>query len=478
MKEMKKINKMKKIFCTVTICVFFLARAMANDSTKLLLPEEFFSLVNKYHPLAKLASIQVDKAHATLTSTRGGFDPVLGMTVGNKTFDNINYYQRNVTELVIPTWYGIEMYAGIEYQGGSRNDPRESSGKTSFAGFGIPLAKNLLMDKRRATLLQAKNMLQASEQEKRMMLNNLMNDAAEAYWQWAGTYLIYKSYTDVIELNRKRVSLVNTAFRNGERPAIDTIEALVQLQYYEYQQNQARLNWQTAGLHLSTFLWKDNNQQYDIPEDVLPGKKLEDLIDGVNFPELQKLVDDAVRVHPELSIFNYKLKEMNIQKKLKFQELLPKLDIKYSLLGKGYDFASVAAKSSFDNNYRFSINFSMPLRLSEGRGQYKMTKLKISETKLQQTQKETIVINKVKSYYAQLVNYKTQVAILKNIYNNNRQLQKSEEFRFFNGESSLFLVNSRENKTLESAIKLAETAISYNKTDYALRWASGILWKY
>jgi outer membrane protein TolC len=107
-----------------------------------------------------------------------------------------------------------------------------------------------------------------------------------------------------------------------------------------------------------------------------------------------------------------------------------------------------------------------------------MAKLKIRETQLQQNQKEIGIIYKVKNYYNQLVNYKTQVNLLQKTYNNYLQLQRGEETRFFNGESSLFLVNSRENKTLETLVKLTEVVVKYNKTSISLQWAAGLLWQY
>jgi outer membrane protein TolC len=162
---------------------------------------------------------------------------------------------------------------------------------------------------------------------------------------------------------------------------------------------------------------------------------------------------------------------------LKFQELLPKADLKYNQLGKGYNVASTAVKTLFDNNYRFGLGFSMPLRISQGRGDYKLAKLKITETQLQQNQKQAEIENKVKNYYNQLVNYKAQVALLQKNYASYMALQRGEEIRFFNGESSLFLVNSRENKALETLIKLTEATVKYNKTSFGLQWAAGQLWQ-
>jgi outer membrane protein TolC len=471
-----KNKKMKKIFLIVTI-LFFAKNSEAQDSVKTLSLNSFLQVVKKYHPVAKQAALVVQKADAGLVIARAGFDPIAGIDGGNKTFDGINYYQNNQLQLAIPTWYGIEVNTGIEYLTGSRTDNDQTLGKTSFAGLTLPLAKNLLMDKRRAALQQAKIMTKASVQEQRLLLNDLLLDATDAYWKWVEAFYVYETYNNVIAINNRRTELVKTAFKIGERPAIDTTEALAQLQNFEYQQNEALLAWQNASVMLTTFLWKDNNVSYDLPVDVRPDKKISDLYDAVIFPELAKLIDDAKKTHPALSIYSFKLRGLDIEKKLKFQELLPKLDVKYNQLGKGYNIASTASKTLFDNNYRFGVAFSMPLRLSQGRGEYKMAKLKITETKLQQATKENEIVNKVKAYYNQLVNYKAQVNLLQRNYQNYYRLQKGEEVRFFNGESSLFLVNSRETKALETLIKLTEITTKYNKTAQGLQWAAGQLWQ-
>jgi hypothetical protein len=52
---------------------------------------------------------------------------------------------------------------------------------------------------------------------------------------------------------------------------------------------------------------------------------------------------------------------------------------------------------------------------------------------------------------------------------------KAEETLFENGESSLFLINSRENKVLEAEKKLIDLKTKCIKTIYALQWSSGLL---
>jgi outer membrane protein TolC len=52
-------------------------------------------------------------------------------------------------------------------------------------------------------------------------------------------------------------------------------------------------------------------------------------------------------------------------------------------------------------------------------------------------------------------------------------LLDGENSRFDNGESSLFLVNARENRYLDAQIKLRELQSKYFKTEAALKWAVG-----
>lgn len=466
---------MRTLF-TIIFAMFF-CPAFSQDSLKSLSFSGFLTIVKQYHPVARQASILVQKADASLLSQRGAFDPEIAGGGGDKTFDGISYYRNNTVQLNIPTWYGIEVQAGMEYLSGNRLNPEETSGKTSFAGISIPLAKNLLIDKRRAALSQAKIMQQASGEEKKIMLNDLLLDASESYWQWVQAYLQYRTYENIIRVNRQRYEFVKLAFRNGDRPAIDTTEALTQLQQFEYQQNEALLAWQNAGVQLSGFLWQPDDRPYQLPQQVVPQEKMEALINNNVFPEQEQLIDAARKNHPELVLYNFKLGALGVERKLKFQELLPKIDFKYNQLGKGYNLATTTFQSLYNNNYKYGISFSMPLRLSKGRGEYKLAKLKISETRLQQNLKQTELEIKIRKYYNQLVNYQMQTTLLQKTYAGVLQLQKGEETRFFNGESSLFLVNSRENKTQETTLKLIEATIKYNKAAAALKWAAGSLWQ-
>lgn len=462
------------IIFLIFVCNSFYVFSQENENT--LTAQQFIDIVLKFHPIAKQADIKIEKAKADILIAKSGFDPIATTTITQKTFDGTEYYNSVQPEIRIPTWYGIELIAGAENLSGSRNNREETLGQTSYAGIVIPLAKNLIMDKRRAILKTAKIFQTLSEVEKRSILNNLLLDAIKVYWDWAYQYQQLIILKNVVSINEKRFNLIKIAYRQGDKPALDTTEALTQLQTFQYMQNETALQFQNATLELNTFLWKEEQQIFSLPENIIPQTEwASENLQDKPLPILEELLTQSRIAHPDIQQYDFKIEALTIDRKLKFQELLPKLDFKYNQLGKGYNILNAKSGPLFDNNFQYGVNFGIPLRLSKGRGEYRKAKLKINETILSRDLKSVMIENKIKSYYNEIATLRNQSVLLTNTYNNFLALQRGEELKFFNGESSLFLVNSRENKSLEAVQKLLKTKIEYYKTYNNLLWAAGIL---
>ena len=463
---------MKKnlIIIFVLLCVQLHAQ---QNTPELFSIDAFITQVKLYHPVAKQSNILVEKAAAQLLASRGGFDPALTLDASRKTFDGTNYYFYTNPELKIPTTFGVDIKAGLESNGGKYLNPEVSSGNTSYLGIEVPLAKGLLMDKRRAALQQAKIFANQSEQERLQVINNLLFDAYAAYWQWAGSYQLYAVYTKYLQLSAERYRLVNIAYNNGDRAAMDTLEALTQVQNFEMLQADAVLKINDAALDLSNFLWQQNDSAFQLPKQYVP----DTLQFAANLSQqpLEQLVERSAIENPLLRSYNYKLDALNVERRLKFQSLLPVLNAKANLLNKDYYVLKGVNSGFIQNNYKWGIDFKLPLFLREGRGDYRNAKLKIEETNYQLSAKKWETENKIRSYYNDLVQYQKQLQITQNIFNNYTSLLRQEDLKFRNGESSLFMVNSRENKVIETAQKLIELRIKYHKAYYAVLWAGGLL---
>jgi outer membrane protein TolC len=336
--------------------------------------------------------------------------------------------------------------------------------------------KNVIIDKRRGALAQAKIVATLSQQERNATLNDLLYDALTQYWQWVQNYQEYELAKSMLDINIARLDFVRNMVVIGERPGIDTVEAYTQLQFVQNLMSEALMNLQTSQIQLSTFTWKDNNEFYTLPTNLQPAK-FNSISEIDTISSIESLVTRAMLEHPELKIYDNKLDFLDIEKKVKFQELLPNVKLKYNQLGKSYELNNTVFQPLFENNYQYGVSFAMPLRLSEARADYKQVKLKINTTQLQQDFKQRSIENKIREQYVKFFQIKQQISLQSEMLANQKMLVKGEEIRFQNGESSLFLINSREQKQIETNQKLLATTFKLYKQWAGLRWASGLLYQ-
>jgi outer membrane protein TolC len=434
---------------------------------------EFIDQVKKNHPLSKQAKIVVDKASADAMIARSNFDPTIGFQSDMKTFDGKNYFNYQNTELKIPTWAGIDISTGIESNRGQFLNSEVSKGQSSYLGISVPVLKNLVIDKRRAAVLQAKNLILASEQEKQSIVNNLLLDASLQYWKWAAQYQLLKLYNQYVVTSSNRFNITKIAFNNGERASLDTLEALTQLQQLKILENDADLLFTNAGIELSYYLWDNQDSALQLSPTMIP--------DTLNSKQISiesgiaDLISLSILQNPEVRAYEYKINNLLIEKKLKFQSLLPMLNVKSNILNQNYNVFKDAGSQFYQNNYKFGVDFKMPLFLREGRGEYRKAKLKIKETNLAFAAKKIEVQNKVKTYSNENFFLKNQLETLFVINNNTNSLLKGELIKFYNGDSNLFVVNARENKVIETAENLISLQFKIVKSYYGLKWASGTI---
>jgi outer membrane protein TolC len=463
---------MRKLFILlIIICTNIFCKAQQENSTVIPV-EDFIEKVKQHHPLAKVAGIAVDKAKANLLSAKGAFDPVLELDARQKTFDTKNYYTYNNAEIKIPLPIG-DVKTGIERNGGQFLESEITSGRSSYAGVEFPLAKGLLIDKRRAFLKQANIAVQQTNEQRKALLNDLLLDAYESYYQWAGNYRLYNIFSDYVKVSSDRLRLIKISQLNGDRAAMDTTEAYTQLQNFIILQADAQMKMMSTKYMLNNFIWAADGRPQNISENIVPDTTL--ISATVNTKALLDIIQIATTQNPILQQYKFKIDALQVDRKLKFQELLPVVNLKGNILSKDfYAFKNTGAAYLENNNY-WGIDIKIPLRFREGRGAYRMAKLKILESDWELKQKTWETENKVKDYYNQFVLIQKQLEVANDAYKNFSSLLRNETLRFTNGESSLFLVNTRENKVLEMQQKIIELQVKLLKAKYGLDWAAGQL---
>jgi outer membrane protein TolC len=415
---------------------------------------EFLGYVKKYHPLVKSANLEVSEAQANLMMARGGFDPKIEVDFSQKQFKDKEYYSILNSSFKIPTWYGIELKAGFDNNEGVYLNPENTTpnkGLTSF-GISVPIGQGLFINQRMADVRKAKIQIKLSESERKLQAIAVLYDASIAYFNWKKNFdemKLYETYNNNAQI---RLTGIKALISQGDKPAIDSIEAGISLKNRELSLEDSKLKLAKSKLELSNFLWLENNIPLEMSDSLIPEIALENTLQETLKTNDLLQNDFSLETHPKINALQNKIEILNVEKKLKENMLLPKINVGYSYL----------SEPGYIDNYRFEdykigLEFYFPLFLRKERGSLKLAKYKLQENEFALALEKIQLTNKISAQKTEITSLLKQKKLAKDLVENNVTMLNSEERLFSFGESSLFLINTRENNLVSA--KLAAIAL-------------------
>ena len=413
-----------------------------NQNLKELNYNEFLGYVKKYHPLVKSAQLEINMAQANLMMARGGFDPKIEADFDQKQFKGKEYYSVFNSSFKIPTWYGIEVKAGFDNSEGIFVNPENSQPNQGLTSLGItvPVGQGLFINQRMADLRKAKIQIRLSQAERKLQAIEVLYNASLAYFNWKRNHSEVQLYSNYLDNASLRYKGILTLIKNGDKPAIDSVEAGIVVKTRRWNLEESKLKLAKSKLDLSNYLWLDNNVPLELQDDVLPENKLELTISETL--KINKLISDTISIenHPKINSLENKLAILEVDRKLKANSLLPKMDVGYHYLSE----PNYWNDTNF-NNYKIGVNFKFPLFLRKERGSLQLAKFKIQDTKLTLDLERIQLKNKITAQQTEIKSIEKQLQLISSLVSGNGQMLQSEERLFSLGESSIFLINAREN---------------------------------
>ena len=408
---------------------------------------EFLGYVKKYHPLVKQADLKLNEAQANLMQARGAFDPKIEVDFSEKQFKDSEYYSILNSSFKIPTWYGIELKAGFDNAEGIYVNPENTlpnSGLTSL-GISVPLGQGLFINQRMADIRKAKIARNLNVAERNLQAVEVIYEASVSYVNWKRSFDEVKLYENYLENALMRYNGVSKLIEEGDKPAIDSVEAGIAVKTRKLNLEEAKLKFTKAKLELSNYLWLENN----IPLELNDGLQPEDLLSKSIKETLQinELGTIDLDNHPKIKALDAKIAMLKVDRKLKANALLPKLDLSYNYL----------SEPSYIDNYRFEdykigVNFAFPIFLRKERGSLKLADLKIQDSEFGLQFERKNLENKLKAQQQEIVSLEKQQDYNDKLVKDFTTLLNAEDRLFEMGESSLFIINSRENSLVSSQI--------------------------
>lgn len=466
------------VLSLLLLCLTGIARpgvAQTADSVRVLTMHALYEQVLAHHPLAAQAALLARQADQELRMARGGFDPVVSSKYGEKQFSDKEYYTYWNNSLRVPLWFGPQLLAGYERNSGPYLNPEKytPSNGLSYAGIAIPLGQGLFMDERRSIVRQAQLLPQMAEADRLKLVNKLLLDVAKDYWDWLYYYNEVQVYREALELAEVRTRAVNERARQGDLAAIDTVEARTEALNRRVLLSAALQQYYNSKLRVEMHLWDEGNQPLELAANAVPSAAGTEL-DPLSPEDLQELVALAKVNHPDIVKLDLKGQQLEVERRFAADKLKPKLDVEYNLLQSDFFMNGEAFQAPYmRNNYKVGISFSQPLFLRQERGKLQLTKIKQQEVGFQQSFTLRAIENAVQMVYNEWLALEEQLALQEQMVVNARILQEGEIVKFRAGESSLFLINSREQKLLESQIKLYDLRSKYAKIKAQLYWSAG-----
>lgn len=421
----------------------------SQNTSKELTYNEFLGFVKKYHPLVKSANLEINQAQANLMMARGGFDPKIEVDFEQKKFKDNQYYSILNSSFKIPTWYGVEIKAGFDNNEGIYLNPENTvpnQGLTSL-GISIPLGQGLFINQRMADLRKAKIQVKLSQAERNLMAVSVLYDASVAYFNWKRNYNEVTLYQTYLNNANIRYQGIAKSIEQGDKPAIDSVEAGIIVRNRKLSLEESQLKLAKAKLELANFLWLENNVPLELQDEIIPEENLVLTIKETLRTNDLMLDNPSLENHPKINALEQKIEMLEVERKLKANMLLPRIDLGYSYL----------SEPRYFDNYRFQdykvgLNFYFPLFLRKERGSLQLAKFKLQDVKFDLDMERVSLKNKIKAQQTEISSLEKQKQLIDNLVVDYNTMLTSEERLFTFGESSIFLINTRENNLVSAQL--------------------------
>lgn len=428
------------------------------DSLEVLSFQEYLGYVKKFHPIARQAQLTIAIGQANLMKARGGFDPKIEVDYDRKEFKGSQYWERLNGTFKIPTYYGIELKAGVEQNEGDFIGIEETVPDNGLysAGITMALGQGFWINERMATLKQAKIFREQTKADQDLLVNQVLYDASLAYFEWLKAFQEAQIFDNFLANAKVRFDGVKQRALAGDAAIIDTVEAKITVEERALGLEQARVKLLKRRLEVSNFLWIED-VPVEVNPDVSPNTTLEAEID-IAFEILGQTLDNfTLDNHPKLRSLDFKVASLKVNRNLKANKLLPTIDVGYNLL--------TATPESFNSlnqgDYKGGVNINLPLFLRKERGDLKLAKFKLQDAQFEFDNARVEIQNKVVAIYGELDSFLRQNVLIADIVRDYTALLRAEERKFSFGESSLFLINSRESKLIDTQLKQTEVLNKY-----------------
>ncbi len=444
----------RAMLCLYAACVF-LTSALAAEKP-LLLPEVLASVQNQYPPYLA-ALIEQDIANGRARQALGSFD--LNLNAGG-AFKPAGYYdgQTGYATLEQPlSFWGGSVYGGYRFSSGflpNYNKERTGMDGDAILGFRIPLLRDGTIDRRRASLLQAKIDQQLADPLILRQHLDFIRAATISYYNWLAAGHRLGLSEELLNLAEDRDSAITEQVKRGASAPILQVDNRRLVVSRQIAAVQALRRFQASAIELSLFHRSCTDDQPLVSQ----RGRLPKTFPSHPRPDENQLVPDIAKAaifRPELRRIELTLEKYQIDRRLAKNNLLPSIDLGVQASqGNG-------TKDIEPTEIEARIEFKMPLQRNEAKGRLETLAAQIQRLINDQKFARDRIAADVRDAYSALTASYDQLKQTRLNVELSEQLEAAENEKLKQGATDLLALQIREQATFDARILEVEAQAEY-----------------
>ncbi len=436
---------------------------------------EVLASVEATYPLLDAARSDIEAAEAEQLAADGAFDPLwrtrASLFAGGYGYGRLDMLVEEPT----PLW-GASFFVGYRYGRGKIQDYYQELETLQYgelrAGLQVPLWRNGPIDRRRASIARADLGFELAELGVAVSRLEAVRLASVRYAEWVAAGRRAEIARTLLALATTRDAQVAARAARGDVPALERVENQRLVLQREAAVVAAERSLVQAGLELSLY-YRGSDGRPRVPSSArLPAAMPEPR--AIGQAEARRARTQAEARRPEPRRFERARAQLEVDRDLAENQAAPAIDvILFASQDLGArDVADPTLSRAHIPQIEASVQLEIPVLDRVARGRAAAASAGMTRLDAQRELALDRVRAEVRDALSALDAAQRRVALVRREVEVTAQLEAAERQRFEAGDSTLFVVNLREQATAEARIREVDTLLDWQRASAAFRAAT------
>jgi outer membrane protein TolC len=335
------------------------------------------------------------------------------------------------------------------------------------AGLSVPVWRNLLIDRRRATITRAELGQDSARQGQALQRIEVLRLAAVRYFEWVAAGMRHQVASELLAIAQLRDQQLSVRVKTGDVPFFDQQDNLRAVAQRQALKAQTQRGIEQASFELALFL----RDAEGAPTQPTPGQLPSSLPNPDPTFGDDATLEDALNRRPDVQRLIVQKRQQQVEVSLQQNQLWPSIDLGLVFSQDLGGRAGTADPKLNIPEFEFSALIDVPLLYRQPLGRIRAAEAGVARIEAQLRLVRDRVAADLKDARSALDAARARVRFTLQEVDVARKLEAGERQKFELGDSNLLFVNLRETQTAEAQLREIDALLDYHRAVAAFRAA-------